>query len=148
MTTVSLLLILAASAHPGAETTELRGWTESPQHVRLFAPPAHLSAYRAYVTTRPLDDVLTDIRAQLETVAPGAWMVEKLAPLDAFGASGTYNPFQLSRLYVAGPVRVARGPRVSSAGLEAWTLLSPYPDPALGKLDTGTLLIVLRVPPI
>jgi hypothetical protein len=33
-------------------------------------------------------------------------------------------------------------------GVESWTAESPYPDPSLGRLDGGTLLIVMRVPPV
>ena len=31
----------------------LEGWVESPEHVRLFAPEAHLSQYRAFVSASP-----------------------------------------------------------------------------------------------
>jgi hypothetical protein len=30
--------------------------------------------------------------------------------------------------------------------LEAWTLVSPYPDPSLMRLERGTLILVVRAP--
>jgi hypothetical protein len=126
----------------------LDGWRESPAHVRLFAPEAHASQYRAFVSSDPLDVVLTAIRAREHEAAPGAWAVEALGPLDAYGMDGRYTPFALSRLYTAGPVRVARGPHTSPLADETWTLTSPYPDPALAGLSPGTLLLVLRIPPL
>jgi hypothetical protein len=126
----------------------LEGWRESPAHVRLLAPEAHASQYRAFVSPDPLDVVLTAIRAHAHEPVPGAWTVEALGPLDAYGPDGGYTPFALSRLYTAGPVQVARGPHTSTQGDETWTLTSPYPDPALAGLSPGTLLLVLRLPPL
>ena len=31
--------------------------------------------------------------------------------------------------------------------MESWTLIAPYPDAALQRLELGTLIIVLRIPP-
>ena len=116
--------------------------------MRLFAPEAHASQYRAFVSSEPLDVVLTAIRAREREPVPGAWAVEALGPIDAYGLDGRYSPFALSRLYTAGPVRVARGPQTSAQGDETWTLTSPYPEPSLAGLSPGTLLLVLRVPPL
>jgi hypothetical protein len=78
---------------------------------------------------------------------PGAWEVRGLAPADAFGNAGTYDRSKLARLYGAEQARVARGARLESGRVvESWSLISPYPDPALQTLRTGTLLIVLRLP--
>jgi hypothetical protein len=50
-------------------------------------------------------------------------------------------------VYGARRARVARGPRVVDGRVvESWTLISPYPDPGLQRLEPGTLLIVLKVP--
>jgi len=134
---------------PASEILDgLEGWRESPAHVRLFAPEAHASQYRAFVSPDPLAAVLTSIRARTHEQAPGTWAVEAIGPLDAFGTVGQYAPYSLARLYTAGPAQVARGPRDAPGGYETWTLASPYPDPSLTRLSSGTLLLVLRVPPL
>jgi hypothetical protein len=126
----------------------LDGWREAPEYVRLFAPAAHASQYRAFVSSQPLDAVVPRIAATAGHDAPGAWSVESLGPFDAFGPDGAYAPYALARLYTAGPAHVARGPHASSNGIDAWTLISPYPDAPLARLSTGTLLLILRVPPL
>jgi hypothetical protein len=78
---------------------------------------------------------------------PGAWQPKSVLPFDAFGQMGRYDRWTLARLYGARRARVARGPRGSEGQVtESWTLISPYPDPALSRLEPGTLLIVLRIP--
>jgi hypothetical protein len=126
----------------------LDGWREAPGYVRLFAPEVLQSQYRAFVSARPLAAAVAHIRASVADQPVGAWEVEDLGPLDAFGLSGRYTRYLLSRLYTAGPVHVARGPHTSAQGYETWTLVSPYPDPALSRLSPGTLLLVTRVPPL
>jgi hypothetical protein len=42
---------------------------------------------------------------------------------------------------------VARGPRLDGGYAESWTLIAPYPDVALRRLEPGTLIIVVRIPP-
>ena len=78
---------------------------------------------------------------------PGAWEPQALTPFDAFGRTGGYNRWQLAGLYGSRRARVARGPRVSDGHSEAWTLVTPYPDPALRRLESGTLIVVVRLPP-
>jgi hypothetical protein len=69
-----------------------------------------------------------------------------VAAAEAFGQSGGYNRWKLARLYGARRAKVARMPRVENGRVvEAWTLISPYPDPGLERLEPGTLLIVLRL---
>lgn len=133
------------AAQPG--TTEPPG-TASPAHVALFAPTAHAAAYRAYVsplTPEALLSTLADDPAAVRT--PGAWTVRRDAPLDAFGRSGPYNRSRLARLYGSRAVSVARGARAAGGRVtESWTLLSPYPDPSLERLESGTLVLILTVP--
>ena len=126
---LTVLLLLSAVA----------GWTESPLYRRLFAP-AHVAegTYRTYVSPRPIDQVLAELgsTAVPRTVVAG----------EAFGQSGGYDRSKLARLYGARRTRVARFPREENGQVvEAWTLISPYPDPALEQLQPGTLLIVLRL---
>ena len=131
----------------GRSITKFGNWIESPAHVRLFAPPAHQSAYRAFVSKATLDEVLQRLVAA-QPGPPGAWRAGAVSPLDAFGASGTYNRFQLSRIYLGKRPRTAHGPWVTADGLESWTLVSPYPTTSLDEVDPGTLLLALRVPPL
>jgi hypothetical protein len=126
----------------------LEGWREAPEYLRLFVPEAHQSQYRAFVSPGPLAAAVARIRASAASLPAGAWELENLGPLDAFGLSGRYTPYLLSRLYTAGPAHVARGPHESAQGYETWTLVSPYPDAALTRLSGGTLLLVMRVPPL
>jgi hypothetical protein len=50
----------------------------------------------------------------------------------------------MAKLYGADRAMVARGPRADGERpYEAWTLISPYPDMNLERLEPGTLLIVL-----
>ena len=45
----------------GESVRSLGDWTESPAHVTLFAPQAHRSDYRAFVSHSALDEVLRRI---------------------------------------------------------------------------------------
>ena len=137
----------AAAAGIGGSITGFGNWIESPAHVRLFAPPAHQAEYRAFLSNTPLDEVLRRLAAA-QPGPPGAWRADSVTPLDAFGTSGTYNRFQLARVYLGQRPRTARGPWVTADGLESWTLVSPYPNAALDEVEPGTLLLVLRVPPL
>ena len=137
----------ATAAGIGGSITNFGNWIESPAHVRLFAPPAHQSDYRAFVSNATFDDVLRRLVAA-RPGPPGAWKADFVSPLDAFGASGTYNRFQLSRVYLGRRPRTAHGPWLTADGLESWTLVSPYPNAGLDEVEPGTLLIALRVPPL
>jgi hypothetical protein len=127
MPLAALLLLVSA----------LAGWTESPRHRTLVTPPAlPAGIYRTYVSPAPLDELAAGLGLTPESVVP----------LDAFGQSGGYNRWALARLYGARRPRVARMPRLENGQVvEAWTLVSPYPDPAMRRLEPGTLLIVLRL---
>ena len=133
-------------AEPITRPGQLEGWTQAPQLAALFAPPSLREHYAAFVTPLGLDAVLDRIVALGAPSPPGAWLPESLGPADAFGRSGPYNRWQLARVYRAVSARVARGPYHTSGHLEAWTLISPYPDAELSTLHRGTLLIVARVP--
>jgi hypothetical protein len=134
----ALLLLLLASA-PAAQPAAVP-WREAPEYVRLFAARGDRSAaYRAYVTTLDLDAVRQRIGVQ--------WEARALLPLDAFGQTGAYDRWALLRLYGAQRPRVARGPKAMDGRVaESWTLISPYPDTTLQRLEEGTLVLVLRMP--
>ena len=164
LVTGTALLTLLLQAGPGAQAPgsersgatpvsvgesirRLGDWTESPAHVGLFAPLAHQSEYRAFVSTAALDKVLPRI-ATAQPGPPGAWHLDDVSPLDAFGSSGSYNRFRLVRSYLGTRPRTAHGPWITAEGLETWTLVSPYPTAALDAVEPGTLLIAMRVPPL
>ena len=69
-----------------------------------------------------------------------------MIPFDAFGQSGSYDRWKVAGLYRRRRAHVARGPRLDQGQTESWTLISPYPDASLQRLEPGTLLIVLRIP--
>lgn len=148
----ALLAMLSTSpplgAQPPLAPPGAAGWTASPGHVAQFAPPSRREQYQAFVTAEPFDAVLRRLAAEAPPLVPGAWAPEALGVLDAFGDSGRYNRWTLARLFRGAPVRVARGPRQLDGRLEAWTLLSPYPDAGMSRLEPGTLLLVLQVPPL
>ncbi len=115
----------------------LAGWTESPRHRTLFTPPALPEGiFVTYVSPRPLDELARELGVTPQSVVP----------LDAFGQSGGYNRWTVAQRYGARRARVARTYREEfHRVIEAWTLISPYPDPELKRLEPGTLLIVLRL---
>ncbi len=136
-------LILALLGVPG-------DFTEAPAFVRLFTPRGSPpGTYRAYTTVRNLDTVLAAIRQDPSTPpGNGSFEPQSVIASDAFGQSGGYNRWKVALLYGARRAQVARGPRVEDGRVvEAWTLVSPYPDPRLERLNPGTLLIVLRLQP-
>jgi hypothetical protein len=71
--------------------------------------------------------------------------VEELEPLDAFGTSGTYDRSALVRLYGGRRAKVVRGWRQKEDRFESITLISPYPDAELARLEPGTMSIVFRL---
>lgn len=78
--------------------------------------------------------------------AGGSWAVKRLEVAEAFGLSGSYEPVRLARLFNGRRVEVSRGPVVRDGRtIAAVTLISPYPDPTLSRIEPGTLVIVLRL---
>lgn len=141
---VCLLLTVAASARQSEPP-----WREAQEFLTLFAPAGpRADAYRTYVSSMGLDEVLKQLQGDVSLLRPpGAWEPQALLPLDAFGQTGGYDRWAVLRLYGAQRARVARGPRATDERIvESWTLISPYPDASLQRLERGTLLIVLRLP--
>jgi hypothetical protein len=124
------------------------GWRPAPAQLALFTPARHRAAYQAFTSREPLDRALADLLARVPAVrAPGSWEPDRVAAADAFGSGGRYDRWQLVRLYGARTPQVARGAVIRNGGsIESWTLISPYPDAGLRRLDPGTLLLVLRIP--
>ena len=141
-------LLRARAQVPDSPSTTLRaGWREAPQYISLFVPQTQWAAYRAFVSPLGLEATLEQITADPAFLhPPGAWTPQAMIPYDAFGLSGSYNRWKVAGLYRSRRAHVARGPRVDQGGTESWTLIAPYPDEALQRLEPGTLIIVLRIP--
>ena len=114
-----------------------RSFTPAPAYVDLFTPRGvPEGTYHAFVSPRPLDDLAAELGVSARPETAG----------DAFGQSGRYNRWNLARLYGGRRARVARLPRLEDGRVVgAWTLISPYPDPTLTRLEPGTLLLVLSL---
>ncbi len=134
---------------PGAAAPPDPPWRAAPEYLPLItaaqAPPG---TYAVYTSPRPIAEALRALERDPGRLhAPGAWTPQPLVALDAFGKTGSYNRWALARLYGARPARIARGPHGADGRVEeSWTLISPYPDPAMRELHEGTLLVVLRLP--
>lgn len=136
------LCLTSATAQPRPE------WREAPEYVALFAPAAHAGAYHAYTSPLAPEAILRALEGDPTLIRPpGAWEARLETAVDAFGRSGRYNRWRLTRLYGARRVTAARGPRaIDGRVAEAWSLHSPYPDPSLRRLEPGTLILVLALP--
>jgi hypothetical protein len=135
---------------PGAPPVSAARWREAPPFVAVFAPRLYREAYRAFVTELDLDRALqltVGDPAGQALAAPGAWRPGFENAVDAFGSGGTFDAGKLARLYGSRQARVARGPRGNGGRVEeSWMLISPFPSPDCERLNTGTLLMILRVP--
>jgi hypothetical protein len=124
-------------------------WREAPEYLPLVAPAgARAGAYRMFTSPLDIDAALRRLEGDASLVrVPGAWQPRPTLPLDAFGQAGQYDRSAMSRVYGGRQPRVARGARSADGRvIESWTLIAPYPDAELRRLETGTLLIVLRLP--
>jgi len=103
----------------------------------LFTPPRpELGRYEVCTTSAPLETALSQ-----ETTIAQDVRIEAFEPLDAFGAAGPYNRAALARLYGGTRVRVARRWQQHGRQFISETLLSPYPDATLSRLNAGTMII-------
>ena len=127
----------------------VQAWRDAPELMLLFAPEGPRSAaFNMRVADADLETVMRELDGDAAgELAPGPWDVRAVPPTDAFGMAGRYDRSRLTRLYGARRARVARRARIENGRvIESWSLISPYPDPALRTLHPGTLLIVLRLP--
>ena len=126
--------------------------TPAPALARLFTPlQAPEGVYGVTVLEGGIDEALHAVKNALAPDAKpgqpaGSWQVQHLDPLEAFGTTGIYDRSKVARLYVGRRASVVRGP-VEHGGkvVAAVTLISPYPDATLSRLEPGTLVIVLDV---
>lgn len=121
-----ILLVLFGRAGPVA--------TCDPALTDLFTPARPVEGrYEACVSPEALEANRSDGFTYTD--------IEALEALDAFGSAGRYDRSTLSQLYGGRRVRVMRGWRRDGARFESVTLLSPYPDAALARLNEGTLIL-------
>ena len=145
MVVAAAMLWLGAAA-ASAQLPPSGAWQEASGYLRLFAPfGTRAGAYRIFVTTLPIDTLLGRLADDPSLLhPPGAWVSAPVLPSDAFGQTGSYDRSRLARLYGARRPVVARGPRgAADRPSEAWTLVSPYPNRELTRLESGTMLIVV-----
>jgi hypothetical protein len=144
---VTALMVAAVLASANTTAAQAPSPEAPPVYLELFTPAVHRSAYQAFVSPLPLGQLLKSLADPGFAAPPEAWRPERQLALDAFGRAGRYDRSKLARLYGARRVDVARAPRVDGGRVvEAWTLVSPYPDPLLERLEPGTLILVLRLP--
>jgi hypothetical protein len=116
-----------------------------PSLTALFAPPhPQLGRYEVCTTAESIEDALAEGRPEgLHYGIPERLRgeIEPIEALDAFGMAGPYNRAALARLYGGRRVRVARRWQQRGDEFVSETLLSPYPDPTLTRLNAGTMVI-------
>lgn len=119
---------------------------------RLFTPSRSPGfQYAVYVTGASLDACAEHFkkmdRARDGLTVGSKWQPRRAEPVAAFGGSGDYPRSRLARLFGGRPAFVARGSVRNQAGAfeASVTLLSPYPDAAFTRLETGTMIIVLTL---
>jgi hypothetical protein len=91
-------------------------------------------------------ELAAELKAQDPDPAPGAWMPERQDALEAFDGARRADRFRIVELFVGIHPFVARGSLVREGRREAYTLISPFPDATLTRLEPGTLVIVFHVP--
>jgi hypothetical protein len=118
-----------------------------PTLTRLFTPRSvPTGTYVVYRSERSIQDIAAALRAEDHDPLPGAWRAERQEVLDAFDGSSRADRFRLSELYVGIHPYVARGSLVHDGHRQAYTLISPYPDASLTRLEAGTMVIVFHIP--
>ena len=153
---VTVLLLTEALSWPGAAVVAAQDLkppgASAPQLAKLFTPlQAPEGTYQVTVLREGIDDALRLVKGALAPEArpgepAGSWQAQALDPLEAFGTAGPYDRSKVARLYTGRRATVVRGP-VERDGrvVAAVTLVSPHPDPTLSRLETGTLVILLRI---
>ena len=112
----------------------------------LFTPlHPQVGRYEVCVDPRPIE-VLAKPSGPDRLEAPHYGPIEEVEALDAFGRAGPYDRSALARLYGGRRARVAHGWKREGDRFESITLISPYPDASLARLEPGTMLIVLTIP--
>jgi hypothetical protein len=144
---IALICLLLSGIGAAAQVGE--PWREAPEYLPLVAPVgSRAAAYSIFTSPLDIEAAIQRLERDASLVrAPGAWQPRPMLPLDAFGQAGRYDRSGMARVYGGRQPRVAHGARsVGGRVIESWTLIAPYPDTELRRLEPGTLLIVLRLP--
>ncbi len=111
-----------------------------PSLTALFTPRRpELGRYEVCTASQSIEEALAD------TAYGPSGAIEPLEALDAFGTAGAYNRAALARLFGGTRVRVARRWQQHGDQFISETLLSPYPDATLTRLNPGTMVIRFTV---
>jgi hypothetical protein len=136
MYAMALFMILAMLPWP--KGPEAPGSACDPVLAGLFTPPRPvLGRYEVCTTADPLESVA----AAGGPEGPRYGAVEALNALDAFGTAGPYDRSRLARLYGGTRARVVRGWWEGGGRFISMTLISPFPDATLTRLNGGTMEI-------
>jgi hypothetical protein len=141
--------LVAAGTHAGSASGQPFSCRFDAALTRMFTPRSvPKDTYRVYVTDASIETVVAAFRAVASSAdVAGAWTVQAMDPLDGFGKAGPYDRAKLARVYLGVRARVAHGPMVGRGRTVAsMTLVSPYPDVSLSRLERGTLIIEFRIP--
>ena len=114
-----------------------------PALTALFTPlHPRVGRYEVCTTPDPIERVVAEwADPTLDGIPHTYGRIETLEPLEALGGAGAYDRFAIARLYVGRRVQVARGWHQYEDRFESVTLLSPYPDSSLTRLNGGTMVI-------
>ena len=110
-----------------------------PRLTRLFTPlHPQLGNYEVCADPRPIERV---VESDDGPGGPHYTEMTEVEALDAFGRAGPYDRNALARLYGGRRAKVVRGWRRENGRFESLTLISPYPDASLQRLEPGTMMI-------
>ncbi len=141
LTTVAALGLLVLGAGPAALGTP------GPVLTRLFTPRAvPAGTYVVYRSGEPIEALTARLKALDPNPSPGAWEPSRPEAHNAFGTDGVYDRLRLARLFTGKRVTVVRGSLLHGGRRLAYTLISPYPDPSLSTIESGTMVIEFAVP--
>jgi hypothetical protein len=145
VSTVCILGFAGFFAAKSSTENDSRPLVPDPALTRLFTPPHPLlGRYEVLVTSEPLPSLIAHHDA--DPTAPNYSSIDALEPLDAFGGAGLYSRSALVRLYGGRRASVARGWTRTGDRFESRTLISPYPNASLSRLNEGTMVIVWTLP--
>lgn len=117
-----------------------------PELTRVFTPlSAPPGLYDVSTTSRPIAEIAGALKACDPRPAPGAWVLTRPEAHEAFGQAGIYDRFRLAQLFGGHRLTVVRGSLARANGRDAYTLISPYPDAALDRIESGTMVIVIHL---
>jgi hypothetical protein len=148
---VLVLAHLLSSTRPAQAGACVPGSTPSlgqprPDLARMFTPlAAPAGVYAVSTTSEPIGALASALKACDVAPAEGAWALTRHEGHEAFGQAGIYDRTRLAQLFAGRRLTVVRGSLARAGELDAYTLISPYPNAALDRIEPGTMVIVVRV---